>query len=508
MTDSSTGSYWEVKVSNNNLEAYLKFSPLTQTEEGAFPSLEELKEFLKAKGIIYGIIEENLPLVLDHPGEFILVARGIEPVPPVPDELITYFESDDVKYSMDKLGHRVYYFKSLPQVTKGQVLAEVRRGKPGKNGVDIFGKPIKAPAYVPLKLKVHKGAEIKDDKVIATINGLPVRIGNAGFDVQNLLQLDGDLFYKTGNYQFIGSIKVNGNVRENVLIKAEGSVEVFGSVESAKIYAGESFIARKNIINSEITVGLRPMLASKVNAVVSDLVENLNPLILLIAQLLPNLKDTPVTLFRILQLLYKKPDELRLQLEKLKKAYQRLVECKPEMEAFWSEGLEKVTTIEKIVSALLRTISETVPAHILQQKINLWWHVLTEGGKYFQTEEKMFASTPYKLTVYSGQNARFNVYGDFILNGKSLYQCVVNASGVVFGESGTSVVGGVLTAGKAVALDEVGAPIGTGMEIIVGKNGTVKLKKVYPGVVVKIGRFQKIFKETEYQVFLTGEKDL
>ena len=500
---------FELKLTSNNLEAYVRYYwPEGEERSGASVSESELKEFLQKKGIVYGIVEENIPNVLANPGEFILIARGKEPKPPVPDEIITYFNSEEEKYTVDKLDHRIYYFKSLPQVTEGQLLAEIKRGKPGEDGIDVFGKPIKAKSYTPIKLKAQKGAEVKDDKVIATIKGMPVQIGANGFGVQNLLVLERDLSYKTGNYQFVGSIKVNGNLGENVLLKAEGSVEVLGNVDSAKIYAGESFIGRKNIINSEITVGLKPMLAAKITQILNDFYESFQPLRHLIQELLPRLKETPVTLFRLLQQLYKKPEELNKFLEKIKKTFQGLSQSKSELEAFWREGLERVVELEKIFSALLKSFSETFPAQVLNQKLNIWWHLVEEGIKYFQEEQQVAQANPFKLTVYSGQNSKFSVFGDFIVNGKSLYQCTVTATGIIFAEKGTVVVGGNLNAGQKVILDEVGTSLGTAMEIVVGKNGTVKLKKVHPGVVVKIGHFQKTFWQTEYEVFLAGEKDL
>ncbi|ABB13991.1 DUF342 domain-containing protein [Carboxydothermus hydrogenoformans] len=500
---------WELKLTNNNLEAYVKYSLLEGEKGGEVPVTEQdLKEFLSQKGIVYGIIEENIPEVLANPDQFMLIARGKEPLPPVPDEIITYFTAEEEKYSVDKLGHRIYYFKSLPQVNEGQLLAEVKRGKPGEDGIDVFGKPVKAKGYIPVKLKAQKGAEIKDDKVYATVKGLPVRIGHTGFGVQNLLTLDRDLTYKTGNYQFVGSIKVNGNVLENVLLKAEGSVEVFGNVDSAKIYAGESFIGRKNVINSEITVGLKPMLAAKIVRILNEFRESFHPLLILIQELLPNLNEKPVTLFRVLQQLYKKPEELNKLLEKIKKTFQGISENKPELEAFWRAGLDRLIEVERVFAAFLRSFSETFPASVLNQKINLWWHLIEMGVKYFQEEQQNAHANPFQLTVYSGQNSKFNVFGDFILNGKSLYHCTVTATGSIFAEGGTVVVGGKLQAGKMVDLDEVGTPMGTTMEIVVGKESTVKIKKVNPGVLLKIGRFQKTFRETEYGVLFAGEKDL
>ncbi|AGX44945.1 DUF342 domain-containing protein [Clostridium saccharobutylicum] len=219
-------------------------------------SVSELKEILSAKGIKYGIIEEELRKVCnENEVNNVLVAKGLPVQNDISEEIRVLFKESDelVKYNdlEEKIDYRNRYL--IAHAKAGDIIGEKIPGKIGKDGTDIFGSPIKKELASKLTFKIGSGCKLEDDKIIATIEGKPCfRAGI--FSVNKLYKVD-DVNLQTGNINFVGNIEVGGNVCESMEVISGNEVFVVKNVDTAKIKAAGQIVIGGNVIKSTIITG-------------------------------------------------------------------------------------------------------------------------------------------------------------------------------------------------------------------------------------------------------------
>ena len=164
----------------------------------------------------------------------------------------------------------------------GRVVARVYEPKMGADGYDALGKVIPGKKGNPYKLQIDKtlssrmaqvaGGEFTE--VVAGADGY-LMIESGRLTIQSELVIKGNLDYHAGNLDFIGMVKVLGDVMpdfrivtkkgieirgmvrgENVLVARSGDVNiagyVYGGLESSIIAAGDLYAAVVQEINAEI----------------------------------------------------------------------------------------------------------------------------------------------------------------------------------------------------------------------------------------------------------------
>ncbi|HLA40675.1 MAG TPA: FapA family protein [Candidatus Glassbacteria bacterium] len=123
-----------LEVTRNHLLAYLTLLP---AENPPKVTQEQLKLYLQAKGIKFGVREEGIAGLVANPkfDERILIAEG---VPPVEGEAggIRYFFSSGEKI----------------KVTAGEKIGEILPSKPGEPGTDVHGEAIECTEHGEVSL--------------------------------------------------------------------------------------------------------------------------------------------------------------------------------------------------------------------------------------------------------------------------------------------------------------------------------------------------------------------
>ena len=245
--------------SMDDYEAEVKVAKRCQEDDFG---LEDLKKFLAEKGIVYGILEEELNKIFargkyDQP---VLVARGKQVVNDRDGEIKLFFETV-VRPKVDAHGNLDYKELNLIQnVKKGDKLAETTAPVKGSEGITITGNKVAPKEGVRPALPAgdNTGPDPKDPNVLlAEIDGSVKMKGNLVL-VDPIFAVKGEVGYETGNIDFNGSVIINGDVKSGFKIKASRDVQVEGVVEDAIIEAGSDVLIKMGFIGKgegKITAG-------------------------------------------------------------------------------------------------------------------------------------------------------------------------------------------------------------------------------------------------------------
>jgi len=219
-------------VSQDRLEAYLslpKYHNLTKND---------IIYFLKKNHINYGINEENIEKILKNPSLNIPVSVGKKPINGTDAYLIYFFEKDNI-YKPKILDNDNVDFKEInfiQPVKKNDVLCVKIPYTEGIDGIDVYGRPIKAKPGKDVKLPVGKNTYVSSDglKLISTVDGQITYNGNQ-VNVIEVIIINSNVDYSVGNINYHGDVIINGDVLSGFDINAGGDIKIRGIVEGCKI---------------------------------------------------------------------------------------------------------------------------------------------------------------------------------------------------------------------------------------------------------------------------------
>jgi len=219
-------------------------------------TVDEVLEIIRSHGVQHQINEEAIRKAIS--GELtgrVVVAQGVPAVPTVQDRIEYKFETGVRKFDSDDVVD-YYEFFVTPSVEAGAVIAELIQGHPGKPGVKVTGEPIPVEPYKPLKLEAGEGAQVAPDgkSIVATCGGRPVLVRNK-VCVNRQYELNQGVGLHTSNVHFAGDVMVRGDVSENMLVEATGSIIVSGAGYECLLIAGEQLQVMKSLVGSHAIVG-------------------------------------------------------------------------------------------------------------------------------------------------------------------------------------------------------------------------------------------------------------
>ncbi|WP_422445777.1 DUF342 domain-containing protein [Thermoanaerobacterium sp. DL9XJH110] len=239
----------EIEISKDQMSATIYIIP---PKGGKMITEEEILDALAKKGVTEGINREKIRQVLAQGVFFtkVEIASGVYPVAGQDGWIKYHFEAQkDLKPRVSENGRVDFYNLDLvTNVTEGQLLAEIIPPTKGISGKTVTGKIIPAKDGREVKFRTGKNVYVSEDgsKLFSSIAGQPV-ISEDRVSVLPILEIKGDVGPATGNINFLGSVRVKGNVKSGFKIKAEGNVEVDGTVEAAEIEAGGDIILKGGI---------------------------------------------------------------------------------------------------------------------------------------------------------------------------------------------------------------------------------------------------------------------
>jgi hypothetical protein len=184
------------------------------------------------------------------------LVEGTAPEPPV-DAIVEWaddFFSSGFKVD-PKTGAVDYRQKTgRSSVEKGELLATIIDGKPGKNGKSLFGEAIQVAKPNNAKLSAAKNVEKKDgvNKFYAMKSGR-VELTGDRLSVSDLFVISGSVGLESGNIDHPGALLIQQDIMEDSEVKSTGDIEVQGLIEPANIICEGNLHVRGGICGKEGT---------------------------------------------------------------------------------------------------------------------------------------------------------------------------------------------------------------------------------------------------------------
>lgn len=238
-----------IDVSPDNFEAYLMLIPLKESPE---LSVEQINDALKAKGIVYGIIQSEVERVFGENifGQEVLVAKGKQ-VEHGKDGTVRFFFPTEVMAATDEQGNIDYKeLNVVHNVKVGDKLAELIPPQEGNEGSTVYGKTIQPKKGEIPNLPGGKNTRPdpnNSDVLISNIEGC-VKLSHNLITVEEVFVVVKNVDYSTGNIHCIGSVVVQGDVKSGFKIISGRDVQVNGIVEDASIECGGNVLLKQGFV--------------------------------------------------------------------------------------------------------------------------------------------------------------------------------------------------------------------------------------------------------------------
>lgn len=276
-------TFQEIKEEvDEDISSFLKSGEETEKKEKGTENeitVDAVLETLRKNRVTYGVKKNNIKAAIEEEifGTRYLVAQGTKSFNGK-DARIEYklnIESS-MKPKLDEKGNVDYLnVDNYISVKQGDVLAVYFPPVKSISGFNVFGKTIRGAEGRNVKIPLGKNTEVLADgrTLISKIDGLLQIIGGK-ISVLPVLVINSDVDTMTGNIDFVGSVKIHGNVCSGMKVRAKGSVEVNGTVESAVVISEGDIIINggiKGMGKGAVTAGGNFVSSYIENAVVRSL---------------------------------------------------------------------------------------------------------------------------------------------------------------------------------------------------------------------------------------------
>ncbi len=481
-----------IKISPDGLEATacIKPPPKLEAEQGdSDPTALEVKEqpitaqdiersirnFGINTGLDFGAIAT---LAVESRGETRVVARGIPPTPGK-DGYVELKFRERTSYELPDESSRKVDWRGLvriPTVKIGTELAVKRPPQPGKPGTSVTGEMIPPPPVKEAKLLVGKGCEIVDNiKIVATINGLPTD-SRGRVSVSPTLVRNEGVNLKTGNVLFDGTVIVNKDVEENMVIQAGVDIEVNGNVRRAKLEAGGRVVVRNNLVGGSVRAGGTALLHLKCRDKWELLAKGLGDCSKVLHNLAKDPSFAPVVASRgwipiFHQLLKTKFEYLDEVLAGIEENYRGVM-------------AEQVHDVFAIVDPLKKLLTAETGSDfsidLLSDLAELARQLLGGLGKIQEGESS--------VTAHYIQGTHVEAYGDIVVIGRGCYRANLWAGRSVKVKGLAGIVrGGTTRARDFIKVTTAGSKAGAPTFFKVDPRGVIEIDTAHPNVHIQVG---------------------
>lgn len=437
--------------------------------------LDEIKQELSNKNIVYGIIEENLKKCVESCKEKMLIAKG-QPVVDGQDDFIEMkfkLEESYKQLQEDQVGN--VDFKSIGSVDaihKGDILAIRHIGDDGQDGCDITGKIIKHKPGKKVKIKVGNGAAVKDqDIIVADIDGKPCVKSNV-FYVYPVHEIKADVDLKTGNIKFLGDIMIYGGVAEGMEVEGGNAIDIGKDVERSLIKAHGNISIKGNVIAGKIFGGGDDVEKLKTLNHLEQLKELINNLISAVEE---------IKKFNLLGENKKDGEIIKILIENKFKILPRI--C---LSVITHLNIQNDDfTEDNLVNLIRCKLLGMGPISIKR------YSELNEIANLI--EEKLIClkdtlALPVNVQMSYCQDSIIQSSGDVIISGKGEYISEITANGSIYIAQEKSVArGGVLRAKNEIKCKVVGSTAGVPTRLEVEKEGNIWVDVAYQNTIFVVG---------------------
>lgn len=238
---------YRLSISQDNMIMTARFYP--PSLRGERMSAEEFLNDLAFNKVTVGIKTEEIRSFFEKPDYCtdLVVAEGKPPRNGADARIEYYFQTDlKAKPTLKEDGSvDFFHLNTINHCSKGDVLARLFSEDPGEAGISVYGDKVRPREVKRAVLKYGRNITLSEDKTVLTADtdGHVMLVEDKVF-VSNVLEVE-NVDISTGNIDYEGSVRVNGNVCTNFIVKAKGNIEVNGIVEGACLEAeGDIIITR------------------------------------------------------------------------------------------------------------------------------------------------------------------------------------------------------------------------------------------------------------------------
>ncbi|MBD3343710.1 MAG: DUF342 domain-containing protein [Chitinivibrionales bacterium] len=246
---------FSLDISSDKCSAFVEIYPAGP--KGKNPSQQDILDACRKSGIVGRLDKKILEKTLagldpESAVQRIKVAEGKYPVDGE-DGRIEYKVNLNFSQKPKILpdGRADYYsIHVFENVVKGQDLARIIAPKPGIVGADVYGNPVPAMSGSPVSIRPGKNiVQNSNDhsQWIAAQNG-HVYFRDGRLVVEEVLRIEGDVDFHTGNITFVGDVEIYGDVHAGFSVAADGNIHISGVVEDAVVESQQNVILKSGFI--------------------------------------------------------------------------------------------------------------------------------------------------------------------------------------------------------------------------------------------------------------------
>ena len=232
-------------------------------------SMDELLDQIQKNGVVFGLVHEDVKKAYDCPGITVVCAKGQQPINGE-NAYITYHINRDNHGRPSESEDGGVDFKNLnlfTMVQEGDLLAEKVPATLSVPGMDVLGNVLNGKNGKDIQSPIGKNVQVVNGTTIVAMIAGQLLIANNKINVVPVIEIKEDIDVSTGNIEFMGDVIIRGSVQPGFSVKAEGNVEIFGTISGGTVEG-------KNVI---IKMGIQGMHRGYVKArenVVAKFMEN------------------------------------------------------------------------------------------------------------------------------------------------------------------------------------------------------------------------------------------
>lgn len=249
------------RVSPDAMKAVLAIHP--PLPEGRSLHQENLDELLNEAGIAFGVDQESLGRAKEYLTqgltEFhtIPIASGRECGPSQDAFLKFLIEIGPIAGKLFRDGTIDFRERRvMVPVSEGEVLAVKVPATAGTAGINVFGETIESRPGKDIVVKTS-GDVIFDhetNEVRATAGGVLSVVRGSVISVSSRQKIDGDIDFGIGNIESKNCLLIRGSVLPGFQIKADGDVEIGGTVNSALVESRANIVIKGGITGQKTII--------------------------------------------------------------------------------------------------------------------------------------------------------------------------------------------------------------------------------------------------------------
>lgn len=257
-----------VEVDRSRMEVRIRIT--RPFGEGKRPEVKEVVDRVRQEGIKVDIDGEAISTILEEKrwDELFLVGVGLPPVHGQNGKIRWKVGDEEEKVRVNIQEDGTVDFHKVLQINNiraGEIIGERVEATVGVDGYDVYRNLIPAKPGRSMVMAAGKNVELSEDglRFTAAIDG-QVLIKTNVPHVMPVFEVRGNVDISTGDIDFVGNVIVHGNVDDGFEVRADGNVDVRGTVNCSSIRATGNVIIQggflgkeKGEIHAEQSVGVK-----------------------------------------------------------------------------------------------------------------------------------------------------------------------------------------------------------------------------------------------------------